>query len=50
MEYKLSRVNVYETLHSLYTKRCSLAVYETLVTPIVPPQTCEAILNQDPAI
>ena len=29
MEYKLSiRVNVYETLHSLYTKRCSLAVYE----------------------
>ena len=29
MEYKL---NVYETLHSLYTKRCSLAVYETLVT------------------
>ena len=29
MEYKLS--NVYETLHSLYTKRCCLAVYETPV-------------------
>ena len=32
MEYKL--LNVYETSHSLYTKCCSLAVYETLVTPI----------------
>ena len=32
MEYKLSiRVNEYETLHSLYTKNCSLAVYETPV-------------------
>ena len=28
----IQTLNVYETLHSLYTKRCSLAVYETLVT------------------
>ena len=33
----MQTLNVYETLHSLYTKRCSLAVYEppvyeTLVT------------------
>ena len=27
----IQTLNVYETLHSLYTKRCSLAVYETPV-------------------
>ena len=40
----IQTLNVYETLHSLYTKRCSLAVYEmpvyeTLVTHFKPRTT-----------